>query len=275
MTTTATRFAPGSPLPRMLRWLALAGCAVLCLGAQTASAQVVRCTDPVSGRVTYTDGECARGSAGTEIERRRTSEEIAADQARADAALRAKAERREQALEKRRLEAQERALDAAANPTPQQPSRNDYANSLACQQSRERYTEASDEAADRIMGSRERAENAKRQMELDCMGPDAYSRLEASRPAPTIVRQVDPYWYGPVVRPRPQRPYPERPVDPPPRPRPPVAQCEGAHCAGTVKPPASKPRPRPQEESSQPSTSPRPAQSGLGRPCRNPGGSPC
>ena len=270
-----TCLAPDSPLPRMQRWLALAATVVGCLGAQTASAQVVRCVDPVSNRVTYTDGECARGSAATEIERRRTSEEIAADQARADAALRAKEERREQALEKRRIEAQERALDAAATPTPLQRSSNDYANSYACQQSRERYAEASDEAAERIMGSRERAENAKRQMELDCMGPDAYSRLEASRPAPTIVRQVDPYWYGPVVRPHPPRPYPVHPVQPPPRPRPPVAQCEGPHCAGTVKPPVSKPRPHPREESSQPSTSPRPAQSGLGRNCRNPGGSPC
>ncbi len=181
-------------------------------GMGTAHAQVVRCTDPASGKVTYTDGECARGTAATEIERRKSEDELARDRQREQEALRAKADRREEALEQRRLEADERAADAAAKPRPQGKNRPDYANSSACQQSREHYKNASDAAADKSMGSRAQLDAAKRQMELDCMGPDAYGRLEASRPsqAPVV---TDPYWdrypYGsrppPVVRPQPSQ----------------------------------------------------------------------
>ena len=92
---------------------ALAG-AVLWLGTGLdAQAQVTRCTDPVSGKVTYTDGACASGAAATEIERRKTDEELAQERARTEDALRAKAERREQDLEQRRVEAQERAAQAS------------------------------------------------------------------------------------------------------------------------------------------------------------------
>ncbi|MGE8320613.1 MAG: DUF4124 domain-containing protein [Comamonas sp.] len=90
----------------------LAATALLAVPAQ---AQVLRCTDPASGRVTYTDGECAPGTAVKEVERRKSDDELAQEQARADQALRRQAERRAQDQEQQRLDLQEKALQAEAN----------------------------------------------------------------------------------------------------------------------------------------------------------------
>ena len=207
-------------------WAVTLGAALWLGLGSVAQAQVTRCTDPVSGKVTYTDGECARGAAGTEIERRKTDEELAQDRARTEQALRAKAERREQDLEQRKLDADERAAQAARQ--PKRPARVDYANSAACQQSRERYNAAADAAGDRTMGTRVQMDAAKRQMELDCMGPDAYGRLEASRPntAPPVVVNDDYWGRYPYGHPRP----PVRPEPQPPRPAPNIVSCDVFKC---------------------------------------------
>ena len=222
---TALRTTTRGPLHASAVALLLGAALWLATGSN-AQAQVNRCTDPATGKVTYTDGDCARGTKAAEIERRKTDEELAQDRAREREALRAKAERREAELEQRKLEADERAASNAAS-RRQGKNRPDYANSAACQQSRERYSAASDAAADKTMGSRAQMDAAKRQMELDCMGPEAYSRLEASRPAPTTVVNDDYYWdrypHG--------RPYPPPPVRPqPPQPAPSITRCDVFKC---------------------------------------------
>ncbi len=50
---------------------------VLALAAGAASAQVTRCVDPVTKRVTYTDGLCASGQSSQVIARKSTHEEQA------------------------------------------------------------------------------------------------------------------------------------------------------------------------------------------------------
>lgn len=192
-----------------------------------AQAQVTRCVDSGTGKVTYTDGACASGASATEIERRKTDEELAQDRAREQEALQAKAERRQQELTQRRLQADERAENLAQQ-AANRLARSNPAQSAACQQSRERYSAASDAAADKTMGSNARLDAAKRQMELDCMGPEAYSRLEASRPAPTAVLPADPYWDGYSYRPN--RP---RPPAPPPAPAPSISRCDVFKCVDT------------------------------------------
>ena len=191
-------------------------------------AQVMRCTDPTSGKVTYTDGSCAQGTAGAEIERRKSDDELAQERARTDDALRAKAERRKTELEQRRVSNEERAIDAAhqraQRPANQRPN---YSNSAACQQSREQYSAASKAASDMEAGSKAQLEAARRQMELDCMGPEAYSRLESTRPAPVV--QQDDYWNRYPYGQRPQRP--ERPA--PPQPAPTIARCDVFNCVDT------------------------------------------
>lgn len=259
---SALRPAIGRPSPARGWALALiAGTSLWLAGIHGAQAQVTRCTDPVSGKVTYTDGECARGANAAEIERRKTDEELAQDRIREREALRAKAERREQDLEQRKLEADERTAQNAATRS-QGRQRPDYANSAACQQSRERYNAASAAAADRSMGSHAQLDAAKRQMELDCMGPDAYGRLEASRPAPSTTVVTDDYWDRyPHGRPHPPRPQPQ-PVQPAPS----ITRCDVFKCVDSQG--YSHPRGQIGE------TAPRPVQPNNNpRNCRSQGGS--
>ena len=55
----------------VLAWACLGGLAL------TAQAQVVRCTDARSGKVTYTDGACDSGSAARQVKPRKTPQDIA------------------------------------------------------------------------------------------------------------------------------------------------------------------------------------------------------
>lgn len=256
------RLMPRPPLPS-LRYAAWLGFWCVCaLAAPLAQAQVTRCVDPGTGKVTYTDGACASGASATEIERRKSDEELAQDRAREQEALQAKAERRQQELAQRRLQADERAEDLAQR-AANRPARANSAQSAACQQSRERYSAASEEAADKTMGSHARLDAAKRQMELDCMGPEAYSRLEASRPAPTAVLPADPYWDG-----YPYRPHRPRPPAPPPAPAPSISRCDVFKCVDTQG--YSHPRGQIGETARPPSPGANP------RSCRSQGGSaPC
>lgn len=234
---------------RPAAWLGL--CCVCVLAAPWAQAQVTRCVDAGTGKVSYTDGACASGAKATEIERRKTDEELAQDRARELEALQAKTERREQELAQRRLQADERAEQREQRAASRGAAGNP-AQSAACQQSRDRYSAASEAAADKAMGSSVLLDAAKRQMELDCLGPEAYSRLEASRPAPSAVVPVDPYGDRyPYYRPPPPRP----PVQPTPAPS--ISRCDVFKCVDsqgyshprgqigeTVRPPAPGANPR-------------------------------
>ena len=48
-------------------WKPVALLAVAACSALPAFSQVVRCTDPKTGQVTYTDGKCAVGTTGHEV----------------------------------------------------------------------------------------------------------------------------------------------------------------------------------------------------------------
>lgn len=74
-------------MPRAARsWLALACALAAVVASPLASAQVVRCIDPQSGHLTYTDGQCSKGQSGTEIEPAHSASEVAREQERSVAA---------------------------------------------------------------------------------------------------------------------------------------------------------------------------------------------
>ena len=93
----------------------------LVIGTSLAQAQVIRCTDPVTGSISYTDDTCAPGAYTTEIERRLTPEEQAQQQARTDEALRAKAERQKEEREQRREQEMQALRNQIAASPPTAP----------------------------------------------------------------------------------------------------------------------------------------------------------
>jgi len=177
-----------------------------------AQAQVVRCTDAATGKVTYTDGKCAGGATAREVEARKTPEEIQHEREQAAEAL---------ALKQKRLEAENKAAETEALRNAQRdraaPAKSqDYARSPECARSRRNL--------DMVLGSgnagsyeqSQRMEAAQRQVDLDCLGPEGYAEVEKARAArPTTVNTTTP----PVVVVVPPR-HPVRPVVPPPAPAP-------------------------------------------------------
>ncbi|HRL99775.1 MAG TPA: DUF4124 domain-containing protein, partial [Acidovorax sp.] len=115
-----------------LRWGLLSTALLLSLSAQ---AQVVRCTDARTGKVTYTDGSCASGTTAHEVEARKTPAELQQEREQAAEALERKQHRLEAEAtaaeqDARRAAEQDRARaarTAAAAPQPQ-----DYARSREC-----------------------------------------------------------------------------------------------------------------------------------------------
>ena len=97
---------------RLLLTACLAACALLAsLGAP---AQVLRCTDPRTGKVTYTDGECTSGSQALEVEPRKTPEALRAEREQAAEAIARKQQRQQaEAAERQREAALQRAARAA------------------------------------------------------------------------------------------------------------------------------------------------------------------
>lgn len=194
----------------------------LCLGAQ---AQVIRCTDARTGKVTYTDGACSSGEATREVEPRRTPEEILLDRQLSAEAL----ERKQQRLqaendaaqaEARRAEDRNRARAANA-PLPQ-----DYARSPECARSRRSYDMLASEGQRSTQEQGQRLEAAQRQMDLDCLGPQGYAEVERARAAQPRVVVVPPRYspgYPPAVFPQ---PFPTVPQPPPPR----LTQCSDYRC---------------------------------------------
>src|SRR3989344_422526 len=69
------------------RHLALFLCVCAAWLGTVAHAQVVRCTDTRTGKVTYTDGACTGGAAAREVEARKTPEELQLEREQAAEAL--------------------------------------------------------------------------------------------------------------------------------------------------------------------------------------------
>ena len=170
--------------------LAFAACSAL-----PAFSQVVRCTDPKTGQVTYTDRKCAAGTTGHEVEAKRSAEEIEQDRKAAERAIelkqqRLQAEKAAADLQAQREADQERVRAARAAATAPQPQ--DYARSAECARSRRNLELVSSTLSGNTYDQEPRLEAAQRQMDLDCLGPQGYAEVEKARAAQPRVVVVPP-----------------------------------------------------------------------------------
>lgn len=178
-------------LPVLPVFLALAWAAWL---PSPASAQVLRCLDPATGQMTYTDGSCPKGQGVTEIAPARSAQELAQDQERAQAAR-----ERWQAEQLRQKQAAAQTAPALPTPTPAER------RSQACQAAQQELQALSRSPSTSPVA----LDAAQRQMEMQCLGPDAYASLERSRAnalAPGETTVVLPHHQRPPMQPRPPRP---------------------------------------------------------------------
>lgn len=185
----------------------------LLLAASAAQAQVVRCTDARTGKVSYTDGACDAGQRSAQIEARKTEEQLAAEREQAAEALEqkqarqaAQAEADQRQLERETLQAQrEKALERPAAPA-------DYANSRACAEARRGVKAATNNLARTPEEQASRIDAAQQQMDFACLGPDGYARAQANRASqPPVVVVQQPVW---PHHNRPRPPHVERPRGP-------------------------------------------------------------
>ena len=191
-----------------------------------AQAQVVRCTDARTGKVTYTDGVCPGGTAAREVAPRKSAAELLQERELASEAL----ERKQQRLQAEATAAETDALRnaerdraraaqvAAAAPQPQ-----DYARSPECARSRRSLDLVASGLSRSTYEQELRLEAAQRQVDLDCLGPQGYAEVEKARANQPRVVVVPP------VRNRPLYPDPFPQVGrPPPPPR--LTQCGDFSC---------------------------------------------
>ena len=144
---------------------------------QPATAQVMRCTDAATGKVTYTDGACHRGDAVREVEGRKTAEDIAQERQQAAEALERKQERQQQEARQRRDA--EQAERAARNAQPL--ARSDPAQSAQCQRARQNLQQVLASMGQGMYDEQTRLDAAQRQADLACLSPADYARAERSR----------------------------------------------------------------------------------------------
>lgn len=199
--------------------LLLAG---LCLGVQ---AQVIRCTDARTGKVTYTDGTCSSGEAAREVEPRRTPEEILLDRQLSAEALERKQQRLQAESEAAQADAQ-RAADLQRARAANAPLPQDYARSPECARSRRSYDMLANEGPRSTQEHGQRLEAAQRQMDLDCLGPQGYAEVERARAAQPRVVVVPPRYGAGYPAPYPPVVFPQQPQKPPPR----LTQCSDYRC---------------------------------------------
>ena len=191
--------------PALLRLLVCLGIAGLGLGLG-AQAQVVRCTDARTGKVTYTDGACASGSATHEVEARKLPEELQREREIAAEAL----ERKQQRLQAEADAEQAEARRSAERDRARAAQARDYASSAECARSRRQLDIVASGLSRTPYEQDARLETAQRQVDLDCLGPQGYAEVEKARAnQPRVV--VMP----PAVRPRPV--FPVSPPTTPPR----------------------------------------------------------
>lgn len=190
------------------------------LWAGSAAAQVTRCSDPVTGKITYTDGDCAAGQARKEVAPRQSPEDIQRE--------------RDQAQEAMRLKQERRALEAAqAVPAPVEKPRQDAdrqhppdpAQSAECAQARQALKAA--RARDpSLYDTNTRIYNAQRNEELACLTPEENARLQRDREQRPVYQ--NPGFIPPVVVLPPPRPHPPHNIQPKPRPE--MVQCNVFRC---------------------------------------------
>jgi hypothetical protein len=150
----------------------------LAIGA-AAQAQVLRCTDARTGEVTYTNGRCIAGETAVQVQPASSPEQIAREHAQATAAIeRSKAEMARdeaQRQEREKREERERRQQLAA------AKAQSGGNSPACRQARQRLDAILAETAPDPATWGERSQAAQQQMEMACLGPEAYGQLQQTR----------------------------------------------------------------------------------------------
>ena len=183
----------------MLRSAAALAFAVLL--ALPAAAQVVRCTDAATGKVTYTDGTCPRGQAAREVQPRQDPHEVERERALAAEALQRKYER-QQHEDRLRQEAA-----AKAPPTRRSAAEADPAQSVQCEREHKNLQDVMATLGRGMYDEQARLEAAQRQADLACLSPAAFARAERER-ASRAAQPYPPPYYGPPVVVVPPRPTP-------------------------------------------------------------------
>jgi len=168
----------------------------------TASAQVLRCTDARTGKVTYTDSACDTGARSQEVQPRKSPEELAQERAQGEEAEQRMRERlAAEAAAAQQREAQQAREEREARRAQHGTSAADYANSAACANARRALDAVAASVSQSADTPSARLVTAQRQMELSCLGPDGYARAEAARAGqPQVVVVQPPAW---PVHPRP------------------------------------------------------------------------
>lgn len=191
-----------------------------------AQAQVVRCTDARTGKVTYTDGVCQGGAAAREVEPRKSPAELQRERELAAEALERKQQRLQAeatAAETDALRNAERDRARAAQAAAAAPQPQDYARSPECARSRRNLDMVASGLSRSTYEQELRLEAAQRQVDLDCLGPQGYAEVEKARANQPRVVVV------PSVGNRPLYPDPFPQVGrPPPPPR--LTQCGDFSC---------------------------------------------
>lgn len=211
------------------RYVALA---LLSLVGTGLHAQVLRCTDVRTGKVTYTDSNCSVGQRTAEVEPQKTPQEIQAERTRAEDALEAKEKRQSaQALvEERQREREVREDEQQRRGRAQNTANQDYGSSRSCTDARTNLASATANLARTPEEQATRIDAAQQQMDFACLGPDAYARAQASRAnrEPGIV-VVQP----PIFTNRPRPGWQGRPDRPLSSDRPHIQECTSFTCTDT------------------------------------------
>ena len=209
------------------------------------NAQVIRCSDPVTGKVTYTDGRCASGTKAQEIEPRKTPEEIQEEREQAALALERKREKMKLEAEQRQQQQQDRQLSANERSGRGRSEEPNPANSQACLQARRNFEEVQSTMGRGMYDEAARLDAAQRQLDQACLTQEQWVQAQRDRERSGAYAPAYPYVVQPpfVIRPPyPSRPsFPSRPPErPQPQPRPPeMTNCNVFRCtdaAGNVYP---------------------------------------
>lgn len=189
-------------VPRPLQHgLAVLGTAGLLLAAWPAGAQVLRCTDPATGQVSYTNGQCTSGQRSQEIQPAQSAGDIASERRQAQEAR----ERWDasQAKERQAEQASQAAARSQASRT-QAPARSE---SAACRQAQQALQATVRQGSSLDADYSWRVDAAQKQVAQLCLDPDTARAMERAHSDETRygIGYGPPYGYPvhPTVRPRP------------------------------------------------------------------------
>lgn len=150
-------------------WETLALAGALLVGSNL-HAQVHKCVEPGSGRVTYSDSGCSSRAAGQLLESRKPPEVLEYERAQAEAAR------------QRYVPAVEPSQSPARSQSqPSQTQQRNYANTFECRQAQREVDLARGSVTAGQAEKLTSVSAAQRKADLACLGPTGYRELEASR----------------------------------------------------------------------------------------------